>query len=60
MILPAVVSLLVAALSWTIWTTSRTRLAYDLHKIPGPPAWPLVGNLNQVAGSSYLHKVGAP
>ena len=60
MMLAAVVSLLAVALSWIIWTTTRARLAYDLHKIPGPPAWPLIGNLNKVAGSSYLHKVRDP
>lgn len=59
MILLAVVSLLVAALTWIAWIRVGAGLVYDLHKVPGPPAWPLIGNLNKIAGSSYLHKVGA-
>ena len=60
MISSVVVSVLVAAAAWFTWTTARLRTAYDLHKIPGPAAWPVRGNLDQIAGSSYLHRVSFP
>lgn len=53
------VSALAAAVGWITWTSTKARLSYDLHKIPGPPAWPLVGNLGGILGSSYMHKVFA-
>ena len=49
--------LLAAAVAWISWSNIRSKLAYDLHKIRGPPAWPLLGNLDELLGSSYLHKV---
>lgn len=57
MILVTSLSLLAAAVAWISWSNIRSKLAYDLHKIRGSPAWPLIGNLNEVLGSSYLHKV---
>ena len=40
---------------------TRSKLLYDLHKIPGPPGWPLLGNAIDVVGSRslHLHKVTA-
>lgn len=55
--LPLAVSVLAAAVALITWNSVKARLAYDIHKIPGPPAWPIIGNLDKVAGSSYLHKV---
>ena len=39
----------------------RSRLLYDLHKLPGPLGWPLLGNAIDVVGSRslHLHKVTA-
>jgi len=28
---------------------------YDLHKIPGPVGWPLLGNTMDIIGSKSLH-----
>ena len=35
------------------------RFRYDLHKIPGPKSWPIVGNLPDILGAKglHLHKV---
>ena len=44
-------------MAWISWSNIRSKLAYDLHKIRGPPAWPLLGNLDEILGSSYLYKV---
>ena len=48
MILVTSLSLLAIAVAWISWSNLRSKLAYDLNKIRGPPAWPLIGNLNEV------------
>jgi len=43
---------------WT-WSVVRQRLLFDLHKIPSPPRWPLLGNLAGAIGpaASKAHQV---
>lgn len=43
--------------AWTVWGVARSRWLYDMHKIPGPKAWPLAGNLHNIVGNAHLHKV---
>ncbi|KAL3155121.1 hypothetical protein ABBQ38_011179 [Trebouxia sp. C0009 RCD-2024] len=47
--------LLAGAAGLFIFTIGRSRLLYDLHKIPGPAGWPLLGNALDVIGSKILH-----
>ena len=48
---------LAVVLAWHIWSSIRKRVLYDLHRIPGPRALPLIGNLHQVIGTDMYHKV---
>ena len=50
-----VCSLLAGAAGFCIFNIARSRLLYDLHKIPGPAGWPLLGNALDVIGSKILH-----
>ena len=47
--------LLAGAAGFCIFNIGRKRLLYDLHKIPGPAGWPLLGNALDVIGSKILH-----
>lgn len=48
---------LAVAVAWRSWHILRDHLQYDLHKIPGPQGLPVIGNLHQILGTSYIHKV---
>ncbi len=48
-------SLLAGAAGFLIWRFARSRILYDLHKIPGPVGWPLLGNTMDIIGSKSLH-----
>ncbi|KAA6427914.1 MAG: cytochrome P450 [Trebouxia sp. A1-2] len=48
-------SLLAGAAGLLIWRFARSRILYDLHKIPGPVGWPLLGNTMDIIGSKSLH-----
>jgi H+/Cl- antiporter ClcA len=48
-------SLLAGAAGFVIWRFARSRLLYDLHKIPGPVGWPLLGNTLEITGSNSPH-----
>lgn len=47
--------LLAGSAGLCIFNIGRSRLLYDLHKIPGPAGWPLLGNALDVIGSKILH-----
>ncbi len=48
-------SLLAGAAGLLTWRFARSRILYDLHKIPGPVGWPLLGNTMDIIGSKSLH-----
>ena len=52
-------SVLAGAAGFFIYSIARRRLLYDLHKIPGPGGWPLLGNALDMLGPNafYFHKV---
>ena len=47
-------ALLAAVAGYTAWRTVTKRLLYDLHKIPGPPGWPVLGSLPDMIGPIAL------
>lgn len=47
-------SLLACAAGLFVYSLGRSRLLYDLHNIPGPAGWPLLGNLSEIIGSKSL------
>lgn len=49
--------LLAGVVAWCLWTFAKDRILYDMHKIPGPAAWPVIGNLGEILGTAHLHKV---
>lgn len=53
-LLVTVLPLLVA---WKLYSLTSKRLAYDLHKIPSPPGWPLLGNIGQLYGTNNMARV---
>ena len=52
-------SVLAGAAGFCICSILRRRLLYDLHKIPGPAGWPLLGNALDMLGPNafYFHQV---
>ncbi|KAA6427588.1 MAG: cytochrome P450 [Trebouxia sp. A1-2] len=44
-----------------VWSVVRQTMLFDLHKIPSPPGWPLLGNLADAIGPAALraHQLGA-
>ena len=49
--------LLAGVAAWGLVAMAKGRLLYDMHNIPGPRAWPLIGNLGEILGTAHLHKV---
>lgn len=52
-------SVLAGAAAWSSWERAQRASKYDLTGIPGPKQLPLIGNLGDIIGSSYLHRVGS-
>ena len=56
-LLTIVATVLAGFTAWQLWTFTKARIWYDMHKVPGPRAWPVLGNLGEVTGTSSFHKV---
>ena len=59
--LPSVLlaSIFACLAAWVLWSSLSKRRRHDLHKVPGPSPWPVVGNLPDILGAKglQLHKV---
>ncbi|DBA70409.1 TPA: hypothetical protein ACH3X2_011822 [Trebouxia sp. C0005] len=55
------VAVLAGMVGFWVWSVVRQTMLFDLHKIPSPPGWPLLGNLADAIGPAALraHQLGA-
>ena len=51
------ITILPVLLGWKFYSYVKRRSAYDLHKVPAPPGWPLLGNIGQLYRSDHMHRV---